>query len=111
MENIPFIIGIGKIFLNLKMIKNGLAFVLTENIGDQKNNKSDKIEDLVLKEYQPEWSNYEAIIGEPISIGGTKLMKVLKYGKTALLRNPKAIFLKMLERSDGNLICSMAKKT
>ena len=36
MENIPFIIGIGKIFLNLKMIKNGLAFVLTENIGDQK---------------------------------------------------------------------------
>ncbi len=62
--------------------------------GSKKNNKSDKIEDLVLREYQPEWSNYEAIIGEPISIGGTKLMKVLKYGKSALLRNPRAIFFK-----------------
>ena len=30
--------------------------------GSKKNNKSDKIEDLVLREYQPEWSNYEAII-------------------------------------------------
>ena len=84
----------------------GWLLFLQRILGIKKNNKSDKIEDLVLREYQPEWSNYEAIIGEPISIGGTKLMKVLKYGK-CLLRNPKAIFLKMLEQSDGNLICSM----
>ena len=62
--------------------------------GSKKNNKSNNINDLVLREYQPEWSNYEAIIGEPISIGSTKLMKVLKYGKSALIRNPKAIFFK-----------------
>ena len=85
----------------------GWLLFLQRILGIKKNNKSDKIEDLVLREYQPEWSNYEAIIGEPISIGGTKLMKVLKYGKTALLRNQKQFFLKMLERSDGNLICSM----
>ena len=62
--------------------------------GSKKKGKSDKIEDLVLREYQPEWSNYDTIIGEPISIGGTKLMKVLKYGKLALIRNPRAIFFK-----------------
>ena len=48
----------------------------------------------MLKEYQPEWSNYDAIIGEPISIGGTKLIKVLKNGKSALIRKPRAIFFK-----------------
>ena len=35
-ENIPFIIGIGKIYLNLKTKMIGLVFVLIENIGDQK---------------------------------------------------------------------------
>jgi hypothetical protein len=56
--------------------------------------KTNNIQDLVLKEYQSEWSNYDAIIGEPISINSTKFMKVLKYGKLAMIRNPKAIFFK-----------------
>ena len=36
--------------------------------------------------------SYDAIIGKPIKINKTKFMKVLKYGKLALLNNPKAIF-------------------
>ena len=35
MENIPFIIGTGKIYFNLKRKMNGLVFALTENIGAQ----------------------------------------------------------------------------
>ena len=53
---------------------------------------SNKLKDLVLQNYETEWKNYDAIIGEPISIGGTKVIKVIKYGKLAILRNPKAIF-------------------
>ena len=62
--------------------------------GSKKKYNSNNIQDLVLREYNQEWSDYEAIIGEPISIGGTKLIKVIKYGKLALLRNPGAILFK-----------------
>ena len=62
--------------------------------GSKKRKSANEIKDLFLKEYQPEWSNYETIIGEPISVGGTKFMKVIKYGKMALMRNPRAIISK-----------------
>ncbi len=62
--------------------------------GSKEKKNSNNVKDLVLSEYNQEWSDYEAIIGEPISIGKTKLMKVIKYGKLALLRNPRAIFFK-----------------
>ena len=51
-----------------------------------------KVEDVVLKEIPNEWENYDTIVGEHLSIGGTKIIKVIKYGKLAILRNPKAIF-------------------
>lgn len=60
----------------------------------KKKNISNKLKDLVLDGYNDEWSNYNTIIGEPISIGRTKLIKTIKYGKLALLRNPKAILFK-----------------
>ena len=53
---------------------------------------SNKLGDLVLQNYELEWKNFDAIIGEPISIGYPKVIKVIKYGKLAILRNPKAIF-------------------
>ena len=62
--------------------------------GNNKNSNSKNLNDLVLKEYNQDWSNYEAIIGKPIFVGGTKVSKVLKYGKMAILRNPLAIFSK-----------------
>ena len=51
-----------------------------------------KVEDVVLREIPTEWENYDIIVGEHLSIGGTKIIKVIKYGKLAILRNPKAIF-------------------
>ncbi len=62
--------------------------------GNNKNLNTKNLKDLVLQELSPEWSGYEAIIGKPIFVGGTKLMKIIKYGKMAILKNPKAIFSK-----------------
>lgn len=62
--------------------------------GNNKQSISRNLKDLVLQEVHPEWYNYETIIGKPIFVGATKIMKVLKYGKMAILKNPKAIFLK-----------------
>ena len=56
--------------------------------------ENSKVEDVVLKEIPTEWKNYDTIVGEHLSIGGTKIIKVIKYGKLAILRNPKAIFSK-----------------
>ena len=56
--------------------------------------ENSKVEDVVLKEIPAEWENYDTIVGEHLSIGGTKVIKVIKYGKLAILRNPKAIFSK-----------------
>ena len=52
---------------------------------------SSNLKDLVLQEPHNDWKNFDTIIGEPIFVGGTKLMKILKYGKLALLRNPMSI--------------------
>ena len=60
--------------------------------GNKIKSNSNNLKDLVLQKPPTDWNGYDAIIGEPIFIGGTKLMKILKYGKLALLRNPKSIF-------------------
>ena len=63
--------------------------------GNNLNNKGKNLRDLVLQKFCPNWSNYDAVIGKPIHVGEKmKLMKVVKYGKMALIRNPKAIFRK-----------------
>ena len=62
--------------------------------GNKKNNNTQNFKDLVLKQYDQSWSDYDAIIGKPIFVGGTKISKVLKYGKMALLRNPLALISK-----------------
>tara|TARA_Y100000590_G_scaffold444753_1_gene575900 strand:+ start:237 stop:1040 length:804 start_codon:yes stop_codon:yes gene_type:complete len=62
--------------------------------GNDLNKNSKELKDLVLQKIYPEWSNYDAIIGKPIFVGGTKLIKVIKYGKKAIFNNPRAIFFK-----------------
>jgi len=62
--------------------------------GNKKNINTQNLKDLVLKQYDQSWSGYNAIIGKPIFVGGTKISKVLKYGKMALLRNPLALISK-----------------
>jgi len=56
--------------------------------------KNYSIEEEVINDIPSEWSNYETILPTPINIQGLKLMKVLKSGKLALIKNPKAILKK-----------------
>ena len=91
-EDINFINGIGKIF-GFKKKDEWTGFCsYREYWGNKIKSKSNNLKDLVLQKPPTDWNGYDAIIGEPIFIGGTKLMKILKYGKLALLRNPKSIF-------------------
>ena len=60
--------------------------------GDHKNIKDRKSIDSLLKHLPEEWNDYDAIIGEKIVLHRPKLIKILKYGKIALLRNFKEIF-------------------
>lgn len=55
-------------------------------------NRYNEIKEIALQEVPDLWKNYETIIGDDLTLENVKLMKVLKYGKLALLRNPKAIF-------------------
>ena len=45
----------------------------------------------LLKNLPDEWEGYDAIIGEPIKLHKPNYIKILKYGKLALLRNFKEI--------------------
>lgn len=87
-----------KNLLDLKKDNEWIGFCsYREYWGKKKNyefNKLDKIENIVLQSYQPEWEGFDAIIGEPLNISGIKFIKAMKYGKMSLLRNPKAIFFK-----------------
>ena len=59
-----------------------------------KESNSLKINDLnkdVLLEIPDEWKNYDCILGNKIDLSNLRLMKLIKYGKLALFRNPKAI--------------------
>ena len=42
--------------------------------GNNKNNDSKKLNDLVLKDYNADWSKYDAIIGKPIDIASIMLI-------------------------------------
>tara|TARA_Y100001970_G_C14252537_1_gene872875 strand:+ start:3961 stop:4797 length:837 start_codon:yes stop_codon:yes gene_type:complete len=48
----------------------------------------------ILKKVPIEWSDYETILPEPMDLTHLKFMKLLKYGKIALLNNPMALFKK-----------------
>ncbi len=59
-----------------------------------KDNQDIKFKDRVLSEIPRIWNDYDAILGNEIYVDDIKWTKILKYGKTSLIRNPKAIFKK-----------------
>jgi len=61
---------------------------------DKNNNQNVKFKEKVLNEIPKIWNNYEVILGNKIYVDNVKWIKILKYGKTSLIRNPKAIFKK-----------------
>ena len=62
--------------------------------GNKDSSKSKILKNLVLQNCYKDWEKYDCIIGQPISVSGGKFIKMLKYGKLALLNNPKAFFSK-----------------
>ena len=53
---------------------------------------SNNIYENALNMVPDKWNDYDAIIGDQIHMNGIKWIKIIKYGKIALLRNPLALF-------------------
>lgn len=49
------------------------------------------VKNIALQNIPNSWEDYEVIIGDRISLEKIKFMKILKYGKISLLRNPRAL--------------------
>ena len=64
-------------------------FWLNENF---LSNSQMSFEDKILKKVPKIWNSYEVILAEKINLEDIKLMKILKYGKLALINNPKSFF-------------------
>ncbi len=64
----------------------------------QKNKKKldevSNFKDNILNKIPNEWQDFDVILGDKIYLDNVKWTKVIKYGKTALLRNPGAVLKK-----------------
>ena len=60
--------------------------------GEHRYIKNKKSINSLLKSLPREWEEFDAIIGEPITLHKPKLIKLIKDGKIAMLRNYKEIF-------------------
>ena len=56
------------------------------------NNKNHNFQNRILKNIPELWKDYQVILGNKIKINEVKWIKILKYGKISLLKNPKALF-------------------
>lgn len=71
-----------------------IGFCTYRRFWRNKNLKSEKFQDQILKEIPKEWHKYDVILADKIDLTNVKWIKVLKYGKKAFLNNPKSIFKK-----------------
>ena len=68
-------------------------FLKDKKIFDQLNvNNYENIHKIVIKNIPNKWNDYDVVLGQEIFLNDLKISKLLKYGKLALLRNPKAFF-------------------
>ena len=61
---------------------------------NKKLTKNINLQSVVLDKIPTEWNNFDVILGDKMNLDQIKWIKVLKYGKRALTRNPAAIFKK-----------------
>ena len=66
-------------------------FWMNEN---NENNQNHNFQDMILKNVPKSWDGYQVILGNKIVVNDIKWIKILKYGKMSLLKNPKAFFKK-----------------
>tara|TARA_B100000941_G_C28504580_1_gene556452 strand:+ start:215 stop:1015 length:801 start_codon:yes stop_codon:yes gene_type:complete len=63
--------------------------------GSKNESKDDNnLKKILLQKKYDEWDEYDAVIGKPLFLKKTNLIKVLKYGKLAAIKSPKNLFLK-----------------
>ena len=58
------------------------------------NDSEINFKDRILTTVNENWKNYDVILGDHQDVGDFKWIKLLKYGKKALIQNPKAILKK-----------------
>ena len=54
----------------------------------------EKFNNIILKRIPEQYRSYEVILGDPLFLKKTNIMKILKYGKTPLLKSPVNLFSK-----------------
>ncbi len=64
-------------------------FFLNEN---NTSNLKTRFEDKILKEIPKMWNEYDVILAEKINLEQIKFLKIIKYGKLAMINNPKSLF-------------------
>ncbi len=62
--------------------------------GNKIASNNDDIQNIILRNPPEIWNNYDVILGDKIKLHHVSWIKVIKYGKKALIRNPRAIFQK-----------------
>ena len=60
----------------------------------KKLDENKKFQDVTLSKVPKIWDDYEVILGDKIEMNHIRWIKIIKYGKMSLIRNPKAIFRK-----------------
>jgi len=60
--------------------------------GNKNNTQNKDLNSILLQELPKDWDHFDSIIGNPMPLKKAKIIKLIKYGKLALLRNPKDIF-------------------
>ncbi len=60
-------------------------------LNQKEDDLNSKLKDKVLNKIPEVWSKYDVILGDQIKVNEISWIKILKYGKLAFLRNPKAI--------------------
>jgi hypothetical protein len=66
-------------------------FWLNDN---QDYNSNIPFKDKILKNVPKIWDNYDVILADRIPLNNIRLIKILKYGKLAILKNPKSLLKK-----------------
>ena len=87
---------IWKIKWILLMIMIGLDLHIEDFWSNEKEltNTGLSFKNKILKEAPEIWNNYDVILANKVTMENIKLIKIIKYGKLALLNNPKSIFKK-----------------
>ncbi len=85
--------------LNFKNKKTWIGFCHYRELwgkkqNQSKNNTAGSPKKFLLQKVPKIWNDYDVIIGKPLKLKRAKLSKTLKYGKTAMIKNPKNLFLK-----------------